>query len=203
VIPLQKALQEPQLWNRYAYVKNNPLRYTDPDGRCIWDLCIGEIAAATELSAATVAAFEATSAATAWMLSPPGRNATKALVADTASLITSAIDRFNIGSLWAESSPRVFEPNPKHGLTERGDVGAAPTNGQSALDDSVQVKGTSPRRVGVDRLNREIVVLDEHTPGKFHGHVREWEKLTDEMRNALIRSRLTDRRGNILPQEPK
>jgi RHS repeat-associated protein len=24
---------DPQRWNRYAYVRNNPLRYTDPDGR--------------------------------------------------------------------------------------------------------------------------------------------------------------------------
>ena len=28
-----QALADPQLWNRYAYVRNNPLRYVDPDGR--------------------------------------------------------------------------------------------------------------------------------------------------------------------------
>jgi RHS repeat-associated protein len=35
------ALLDPQRWNRYAYVRNNPLRYIDPDGRDIWDLLAG------------------------------------------------------------------------------------------------------------------------------------------------------------------
>jgi RHS repeat-associated protein len=33
-------LADPQRWNRYAYVRNNPLRYVDPDGRVLetpWD----------------------------------------------------------------------------------------------------------------------------------------------------------------------
>jgi RHS repeat-associated protein len=30
---LQENLIDPQRWNRYAYVRNNPLRYVDPDGR--------------------------------------------------------------------------------------------------------------------------------------------------------------------------
>jgi hypothetical protein len=33
VLDTQKALKEPQRWNRYSYVMNNPLRFTDPDGR--------------------------------------------------------------------------------------------------------------------------------------------------------------------------
>lgn len=36
----QENLVDPQRWNRYAYVRNNPLRYKDPDGRIIetlWD----------------------------------------------------------------------------------------------------------------------------------------------------------------------
>jgi RHS repeat-associated protein len=31
----QENLVDPQRWNRYAYVRNNPLRYRDPDGRVI------------------------------------------------------------------------------------------------------------------------------------------------------------------------
>jgi len=36
----RENLVDPQRWNRYTYVRNNPLRFTDPDGRVIetpWD----------------------------------------------------------------------------------------------------------------------------------------------------------------------
>ncbi len=33
----------PQTLNRYAYAQDNPIRYNDPSGHCIEDLCIGEI----------------------------------------------------------------------------------------------------------------------------------------------------------------
>ena len=38
VLDLKTALKNPQGWNRYAYVKNNPVNRTDPDGRC--DECL-------------------------------------------------------------------------------------------------------------------------------------------------------------------
>jgi len=31
-------LTDPQRWNRYAYVRNNPVRATDPNGETIWDM---------------------------------------------------------------------------------------------------------------------------------------------------------------------
>jgi RHS repeat-associated protein len=32
----KENLADPRRWNRYGYVRNNPLRYTDPNGRCIY-----------------------------------------------------------------------------------------------------------------------------------------------------------------------
>jgi RHS repeat-associated protein len=37
VLDQQKALLDPQRWNRYAYSLNNPLRHVDPDGRQVLD----------------------------------------------------------------------------------------------------------------------------------------------------------------------
>ena len=31
-----------QSYNRYSYVQNNPMRYTDASGHCIWDFCVSE-----------------------------------------------------------------------------------------------------------------------------------------------------------------
>jgi hypothetical protein len=92
----------------------------------------------------------------------------------------------------------VFEPSSKHGSKDRGNISRGPTDGQEALDESVQVKDTSTRRLGVDKENDEIVVLDETTPGVFHGHVRTWDQLTTQMKDALQKAGLVNKKGKIL-----
>ncbi|MFF7791940.1 DUF6531 domain-containing protein [Streptomyces sp. NPDC007991] len=78
----------------------------------------------------------------------------------------------------------------KHGSSSsssaKGEIGRAPTDGQAALDRSItRGDGSNPddfRRIGVDHVNNEIVVLDRHhyetdKNGKivkeiYHGHVQ-------------------------------
>jgi hypothetical protein len=83
---------------------------------------------------------------------------------------------------------RRYESNPKHGSvarqTSRGGSSAEPADGQGALDNSVQIKATSPRRVGIDPTTGDVVILDRHLVVScgcaledgmneiFHGHVR-------------------------------
>lgn len=91
-----------------------------------------------------------------------------------------------------------FEPNPKHRRKKRGRVSSQPTDGQAALDNSVQISERSSRRVGVDQENEEIVVLMEHLPGIFHGFVVEWNKLERGVQRHLQDVGLVTSRGRIL-----
>ena len=52
-----------QAFDRYAYSRNNPVKYTDPSGHCVWDLCIIEGIGFVEiiiLTGSTFLALEAT-----------------------------------------------------------------------------------------------------------------------------------------------
>ncbi|RYZ81441.1 MAG: hypothetical protein EOP06_23475 [Proteobacteria bacterium] len=78
----------------------------------------------------------------------------------------------------------------------------APTNGQVALNNSVQVKETSQKRVGVDVENKEFVVLDriETYPNgdeEFHGHVRCWCDLHNEQQSAFRKAGMVTGKGKI------
>ena len=91
-----------------------------------------------------------------------------------------------------------FEPNPKHRSRKRGRISAQPVNGQAVLDYSVQIRKESPRRLGVDRVNNEIVVFMQHLPGVFHGFVVEWKDLESRAQKILQELGLVSRRGRIL-----
>jgi hypothetical protein len=46
----------PQMLNRYSYGLNNPVKYTDPTGHCIWDACLVEVSVVVVLVGGTLIA---------------------------------------------------------------------------------------------------------------------------------------------------
>ncbi|RUT71576.1 RHS repeat-associated core domain-containing protein [Flavobacterium cupreum] len=96
---------------------------------------------------------------------------------------------------------RFFEDNSKHGKDKKGRAGKAPENPQEVLDDSFELPGNTTRRVGVDYETGEFNVFDEHSEGKFHGHVRTWNELSQDMKNILLKQKVVTKKGKIINQE--
>jgi len=85
-----------------------------------------------------------------------------------------------------------------HGKKDTPHKSRAPSNGQKALESSVQVKPRSARRIGVDPDANKLVVFDRTVGEVYHGRARPWDKLHQDMKNALIKARKVDSKGNIL-----
>jgi hypothetical protein len=41
-------------------------------------------------------------------------------------------------------------------------------------------------------------MVTPESESEYHGHVRNWDEMTDNMRNSFIKNGLTDKRGNII-----
>ncbi|MDR7130079.1 RHS repeat-associated protein [Algoriphagus sp. 4150] len=86
----------------------------------------------------------------------------------------------------------------KHGSEKVGSSSSRPVDGQKALDNSFLLnkkrEGFS-RRIAVEEDH--FVILDEHSPGQFHGHQRNWDELLQPEKNALIREGVVNNRGKI------
>lgn len=91
-----------------------------------------------------------------------------------------------------------FEPAGYHGTVDNAVKSRGPVNGQNALDFSVQVKDTSPRRIGIDYQTGDFVVFDRTLNDIYHGHVRQWSDLHPDMQRVLRKMNMVDSRGNIL-----
>jgi RHS repeat-associated protein len=67
-----------QTFDRYAYSQNNPLRYVDLSGHCIWDLCIIEIGFAS-IGIAEIAAAAGVLTLAAYTYGPEGQQRVESL----------------------------------------------------------------------------------------------------------------------------
>lgn len=91
----------------------------------------------------------------------------------------------------------IFEKAPYHSKTGNAVKSANPAFGQDVLNESIQVKSTSTRRIGVDKSTGEYVVFDQTKDNIYHGHVRKWDELTTDMKNALKKADLVNDKGKI------
>ena len=89
----------------------------------------------------------------------------------------------------------VYEPNPKHGKTDKGKVSREPSDGSGVLENAVEVNGKT--RIGVDKVNKEIVVFRNHLGNRYHGYVSSWTKLPNGMKAILRREGLVTKKGII------
>jgi Tfp pilus assembly protein PilE len=91
----------------------------------------------------------------------------------------------------------IYKDAPYHTSFGNSVKSKAPSNGQRALDNSVSVGTNSSRRIAIS--DGEFVVLDQTStsPEIFHGHVRGWADLTDQMKRALVNSNLVSLKGKI------
>jgi RHS repeat-associated protein len=189
VVPQDAALRDPQQWNRYAYVRNNPLRYTDPDGRCIWDLCAAEGAGVYLVGAAAVAT-------TAWLISPPGQEAIRQVVNDTGMIITTAADA--ISSLFRTEKRPGTLGKPDHRATVEEE--AARIAGTPEVPIKTPGGAKDSRRADAARLNpgtgapEEIVQVYRPLPA---GNIPKREK--DAARDI---ERATGMKPTMVPVRP-
>ena len=132
--PLPYAdISDPQTLNKYAYVRNNPLRYVDPTGHCIWDPCIGEGSAAYAIGGAAIATA-------AYLASPQGQKAVASTVEGLGLLINKAVD--GLASLLPGTPSQA--PDINAGQIQKGvqpyDVGTAgDLRGNSLPGDQVDI----------------------------------------------------------------
>jgi superfamily II DNA or RNA helicase len=94
-----------------------------------------------------------------------------------------------------------------HHQNSRNGKSPAPTNGKKILEEfSFPLGGKSKRRLGFDPETNEITVFDQtrHDPNTntntFHGHVKSWKELPDDMKKAFQDAGIFNHRGKPVPK---
>ena len=85
---------------------------------------------------------------------------------------------------WKKKHPHGrYEENPKHHQHSKGNISKPPRDGQAALDNSIEVPGKDCR---VSIQDSQIVMLQQHRPGRFHGYIEgNFYNLDPQVQRAL------------------
>jgi RHS repeat-associated protein len=205
LVPIEAAQLNPQMWNSYAYVMNNPLRYSDPDGRCPFG-CVGEGYGAYVIGAAA--------AGTAiYLTSPQGRAAVSQVVNDTRTMITTAAGQI---SSWFQSAKRPgTHGKPDHKATVEFWAGKYPNTG-TEVRFPVKPGGPVPQGAGgkKDHRRADVVIYDptgaiekiiqiiRPTPGG-HAPVREEDAKNDLEHSLDVPVEFKPVDPTLVPDPPK
>ncbi|AYM99600.1 RHS repeat-associated core domain-containing protein [Chryseobacterium sp. 3008163] len=201
--------------NPYIYTYQNPIKYIDPNGKQVEGyqnsgyrpgIPIIIFKKGNVYSPFPIVDFDQKKVIRGFnRITEPSRNF-RIGVYVTASVL--AIEGFDIVKNLTnrvlnsnDSEKRIFEPSPKHGATNNGRANKEPANPQKSLENSHQLSPNTERRIGYDPEANEFNVFDKTHPGKnvYHGHSREWNELSQDMKNVLIKNKDVNHKGKPLP----
>ena len=167
-------------FNRYAYANNNPYKFTDPFGMASkkvgsgskYGQGTGNMADADNLPGEALGSLFMNTTLDDWTLKrvKPGKG-------------KNGAPKYN------DSEYKKHGNEAKEG--SKGVISRKPTDGQAALDNSLPVKASATSRIGVDTINKEVVVLKSNGKGtnEYHGFVP--AKLNQDEANT-VRKRFSD-----------
>ena len=131
-------ITDPQTLNKYAYVRNNPLRYTDPNGHCFWDACIAE-------GYATYVAVGAIAAGAVYLSTPQGQQALQNAAASIQNGIDSTVT-------WAQG-------------TKNGDRAGKPFTPKGKQEVKAQNAAANDGKMVCENCEKELVPGKKHESG--------------------------------------
>ena len=177
---IQANLVDPQRWNRYAYARNNPLRYTDPDGKIIFDWAqfkdnlslIGASGVGLDIKALAVLASAGSVANDALLLTGVG----EAAAAIRAGLGATAGE---IGA--AAGKAAILRANSEAGAAFEDAVAAAKASEQTGIVRQVTVETESGIKTRLDLVGRDASGSVRLTEAK----ASETARLTPNQRTAF------------------
>ncbi len=152
---------EPDTFNRYSYVANNPYKFTDPTGEAKYKGDKSGVAATNLVAKGVVSVTDKGTP-----------------IHDFAQKVVDITDKL----IYNDSGYKKHKGISRE--TAKGVASKKPKDGQAALDNSAPLGGNSKARIGVDVENAEVVILKSNgTPAnEYHGYVP--ERLTSKEAKA-------------------